>query len=141
MIILPNKFNANAILKETFDLVTFPETVTDNYLSALIYQAMYTGATNGLGYGVAVLPGQVDNEQLRSIGEKLEQNNFTDIIMYGYDDITIEDLENLPTDIQEQLSEDGSIVLMFRWMSEDEVGVLLEDSNKKIDELMSQAEE
>lgn len=137
MIILPNKFNANAILKETFDLVTFPETVTDNYLSALIYQAMYTGATNGLGYGVAVLPGQVDNEQLRSIGEKLEQNNFTDIIMYGYDDITIEDLENLPTDIQEQLSEDGSIVLMFRWMSEDEVGVLLEDSNKKIDELMS----
>lgn len=137
MIILPNKFNANAILKETFDLVTFPETVTDNYLSALIYQAMYTGATNGLGYGVAVLPGQVDNEQLRSIGEKLEQNNFTDIIMYGYDDITIEDLENLPTDIQEQLSEDGSIVLMFRWMSEDEVGVLLEDSNKKIDELMN----
>lgn len=137
MIILPNKFNANAILKETFDLVTFPETVTDNYLSALIYQAMYTGATSGLGYGVAVLPGQVDNEQLRSIGEKLEQNNFTDIIMYGYDDITIEDLENLPTDIQEQLSEDGSIVLMFRWMSEDEVGVLLEDSNKKIDELMS----
>ena len=137
MIILPNKFNANAILKETFDLVTFPETVTDNYLSALIYQAMYTGATNGLGYGVVVLPGQVDNEQLRSIGEKLEQNNFTDIIMYGYDDITIEDLENLPTDIQEQLSEDGSIVLMFRWMSEDEVGVLLEDSNKKIDELMS----
>lgn len=137
MIILPNKFNANAILKETFDLVTFPETVTDNYLSALIYQAMYTGATNGLGYGVAVLPGQVDNEQLRSIGEKLEQNNFTDIIMYGYDDITIEDLENLPADIQEQLSEDGSIVLMFRWMSEDEVGVLLEDSSKKIDELMS----
>ena len=121
------------VSREVYNLASGADSVSDDYIEALVTEAIHENKLAGQNRAIAILPEGVSVGQVNEVLEALNESGYDEILSFMSDDLTDEELDQFPTSITEDLLATDSVAVAFAWGTDEDREQLINETLREIE--------
>lgn len=121
------------VSREVYHLASGADSVSDDYIEALVTEAIHENKLAGQNRAIVILPEGVSVGQVNEVLEALNVSGYDEILSFMSDDLTDEELDQFPTSIAEDLLATDSVAVAFAWGTDEDREQLINETLREIE--------